>query len=73
MLILTLIGVYFLAGGVFGAAFVARGFAAIGPAARASVGARLLWLPAAALLWPVLAWKWRRARSRGATKPAAQK
>lgn len=71
MLILTFIGVYFLSGGVFAVAFFARGFSAINADARATVGARLLWLPAAALLWPALAWKWRRARGRGATVPPA--
>lgn len=62
MAILTLMGVYLLAGGVFGVAFWARGYAAIAPEARgASPAARLLWTPAAALLWPLLAGKWRRA------------
>jgi len=68
MVILTLMGVYLLAGGVFGIAFLARGYAAIAPQAQgASLATRLLWTPAAVALWPLLAGKWRRA---GKTAPA---
>jgi len=62
MFILTVISVYCLIGGVFGVAFVARGYAALAPGARAGVGARILWLPAAVVLWPLLTLKWWRAR-----------
>lgn len=59
MLILTLLGYYLLAGGVFGIAFFARGYAAIAPESRgASVTVRLLWTPAAVALWPLLLAKW---------------
>ena len=51
----TLIGVYFLLGALFGVFFVARGYKSIDPSAdEASFGVRLLWLPAAIALWPVL-------------------
>jgi len=63
MLILNFLGVYVAIGGVFALAFVARGYAAVAPGARASLGARILWLPAAVALWPLLAVKWWRARA----------
>ena len=54
---------YVVIGALFGAAFVMRGYAVITPQAQgASLGARLLWWPAATALWPLLAWKWRLAR-----------
>ncbi len=60
MLILTIIACYLLLGCVFALAFFFRGYAVIAPEARgASVGMRLLWTPAAVVLWPVLAGKWR--------------
>lgn len=70
-MLLLLIGVYFVAGGVFAAAFFVRGYAAIAPGARASIGARVLWLPAAVALWPHLTVKWLRARRQAATATAA--
>ena len=43
----------------FALAFVTRGAAAIDPAARGMpVLARLLIVPGAAALWPLLLWKW---------------
>lgn len=62
MLILTIFGAYLVIGGVFAAAFLARGFSALAPGAQASFGARILWLPAAVALWPLLTVKWLRAR-----------
>jgi hypothetical protein len=50
---------YFLLGLAFALAFVIRGVAAIDPAARGMpLAARLLVLPGAAALWPLLLWKW---------------
>jgi len=50
-------------GVLFALAFVARGAAAIDPAARAgSLGFRVLILPGAAAFWPLLARMWWRAR-----------
>lgn len=71
MLILTFFGIYVAIGGVFAAAFFVRGYAAIAPGARASIGARVLWLPAAVALWPHLTVKWLRARRQAATATAA--
>jgi hypothetical protein len=52
---------YAACGGVFAVAFVTCGIAQIDPAARgAGVGLRLLLLPGAAVLWPVLLTKWSR-------------
>ncbi len=63
MLILTILGYYLILGGLFGAAFFIRGHAAIAPEARgAPMSVRLLWTPAAVVLWPLLAWKWLRRR-----------
>jgi len=62
MFILTVISVYCLIGVGFACAFVARGYAALAPGAKAGVGARILWLPAAVVLWPLLTVKWWRAR-----------
>lgn len=54
--------VYALAGALFALLFAWRGAAAIDPVARhATLGFRLLVLPGAALLWPVLALRWWRA------------
>lgn len=62
MLILTIACCYLLVGGAFAVGFFARGYAVIVPQARgASLPARLLWIPAAVALWPILAWKWVRA------------
>lgn len=67
MLILTIIGYYLLFGCAFGIAFFVRGHGVIAPEAQgASVAVRLLWTPAAVVLWPLLAVKWlaqRRSRS----------
>jgi hypothetical protein len=54
----TLAG-YLVLGLVFAAAFVTWGVAAIDPAAQGMPRlARLLIVPGAAALWPLLLWKW---------------
>jgi hypothetical protein len=54
----TLAG-YLVLGLAFALAFVSRGVAAIDPAARGMpLLARLLVVPGAAALWPLLLWKW---------------
>lgn len=59
MLTLQILALYALAGGIFALAFLGGGYRVIAPEARgASWGARLLWLPGAAVLWPILAVKW---------------
>jgi hypothetical protein len=50
---------YLVLGLAFALAFVSRGAAAIDPAARGMPWlARLLIMPGAAALWPLLIWKW---------------
>ncbi|MBX2859043.1 MAG: hypothetical protein KTR17_10300 [Cellvibrionaceae bacterium] len=62
-MILQIIALYFFLGLVFSIAFVAKGCSAIDPAAaKAGAGVRLLWVPAAILLWPLLLMKWLAAR-----------
>ncbi len=59
MLILNIFGGYLLLGCAFGVAFFLRGYAALAPEARhASVILRLMWSPAAIMLWPLLLGKW---------------
>jgi hypothetical protein len=58
-LIVGIAGVYLVLGLVFALAFAARGAAAIDPAARGMPwAARLLIVPGAAALWPLMLWKW---------------
>jgi hypothetical protein len=62
------LGGYGLVGLAFALAFVARGAARLDPAARSmALPARLLLIPGAALLWPLMLTKWLRHR----TPPAA--
>jgi hypothetical protein len=50
---------YLVLGVVFALAFVIRGVAAIDPGARGMPRlARLLIVPGAAALWPLMLWKW---------------
>ena len=59
MILLTMLGIYCLAGLLFGVAFFLRGYAALEPGARgASILTRLLWTPASVALWPFLLKKW---------------
>lgn len=65
MILLTLAGYYLLMGCVFALGFFWRGHAAIAPEARgASWVVKLMWTPAAIVLWPLLTAKWLRARNR---------
>jgi hypothetical protein len=58
------LGGYLALGLVFALVFVTRGLAAIDPAARGMPWlARLLVVPGAAALWPLLLWKWFTRRS----------
>lgn len=67
ILLVTLVGIYGLVGILVALPFVLRGVGRIDPAAaQGSIGFRLLIIPGAVALWPVLAWKWAgAARSRG--------
>lgn len=62
-LLLSVIAVYLTIGAIFAIPFSFRGAAAIDPVAtHSSRGFRLLLLPGAAALWPLLALRWARAR-----------
>lgn len=57
--IVRLVGLYTLLGVVFAVVFAWRGARALDQsAARGTWGFRLMILPAAAALWPLLAWWW---------------
>lgn len=59
MILLTMLGIYCLAGLLFGVAFFLRGYAVLEPGARgASIVTRVLWTPASVALWPYLLKKW---------------
>jgi hypothetical protein len=61
-----LLGLYAILGFLFGLAFVSRGVERLDPGARgATLGFRLIILPAAIALWPLLARRW----SSGASAP----
>jgi len=53
---------YVAIGIVSGIAFVTAGVARILPHARVTAGARILWLPGAAILWPYVLMRWCQAR-----------
>ena len=53
---------YGATGIVVGLAFVTVGIAQVLPHTSATAGARILWLPGAALLWPYVLMRWRQAR-----------
>ena len=60
------LGVYGVAGVVFAVPFAWKGAGAIDPAAkRGTWGFRLLALPGAVALWPLMLAKWRRAARGG--------
>lgn len=57
--LLTLVTIYAAAGLLFGLAFVAWGVTRVDPAAKGSRWTfRLLILPGAAMLWPLMAARW---------------
>ena len=65
MFVLTIAAYYLLIGCAFSVAFFWRGYAIIAPEARgASMATRLMWMPAAIALWPLLARKWQANRQR---------
>ncbi len=60
--LVTFATAYLVVGLLFGIAFVSLGAARIDPTARHGTwGFRCVILPASALLWPLLAWRWWRA------------
>jgi len=67
--ILAVVALYAGIGLLFAIAFVVRGIGTVDPGARGGPAAfRLLMIPGAALLWPVMAKKWFRA-ARGERNP----
>ena len=63
MIVAGALGMYALIGFVFALAFVTRGIERVDPAARETgVGFRLLVIPGAAALWPLLLRKWKEAK-----------
>lgn len=57
--LILVLGVYLVMGLGFAVVFVISGAGRISPAARgAGWGFRLLILPGAAVVWPLLAWRW---------------
>ncbi|MCA9293969.1 MAG: hypothetical protein KDA20_09155 [Phycisphaerales bacterium] len=65
--LLTVLGAYGAVGVLFAIAFVCTGAKRIDPVARATpLRVRLLFLPGAAALWPLLAMKWARSRTANA-------
>ncbi|MGH9372534.1 MAG: hypothetical protein ACRD15_13470 [Vicinamibacterales bacterium] len=60
-LLVAAVGAYVAAGVVFAVAFVAWGVSRVDPVAReATIGFRLIILPGAIALWPLLAARWMR-------------
>lgn len=58
-LLLTVAGIYALAGALFAIPFAWRGAGTVEPVAREGTrGFRLLILPGAATLWPLLLYRW---------------
>lgn len=68
-LIVNSLAVYAALGLLFALLFAARGAGRIDPSAKgAGLGFRLLIVPGAAALWPLLAWRW----LRGAQEPPVE-
>ena len=63
MILLYGLALYALIGIVTGIAFVTFGVAQVLPHATVTVPARILWLPGAAILWPYVLMRWRKARA----------
>lgn len=62
-LVVNVLGIYAAIGALFGIAFVIAGIGRIDPVAKDStLGFRLIVLPGAALLWPLLLKRWFGAR-----------
>ena len=64
MILVTAITMYALTGAIFASAFVTRGIDRLDQAARGSgIAFRLIVIPGAAALWPLLLRKWIGAKS----------
>jgi hypothetical protein len=63
-ILVALVGAYVAAGALFAVAFAVWGVSRVDPVARdATPGFRLIILPGAAALWPLLALRWIRRRT----------
>jgi hypothetical protein len=62
MVLLYSLALYAFIGIVTGIAFVTFGVARVLPHASVTAPARILWLPGAAILWPYVLMRWRKAR-----------
>lgn len=72
IVILTVAGLYLGIGCLVGLGFAAMGAASIDAGARgAPLGFRVLILPGAIALWPLIAIRWRRAARSGGKEPHA--
>jgi len=71
MILLYGLALYVFIGIVTGAAFVLFGISQVLPhGASVTVGARILLLPGAAILWPHVLMRWRQARAAAKTRSA---
>ena len=62
MVLIDLLAFYALVGAAIALAFVTIGIARVLPAGTpVTIGARVLLLPGAAILWPYVLWRWIRA------------
>jgi hypothetical protein len=62
MIVFYSLALYAFIGIVTGIAFVTFGVARVLPHASVTAPARILWLPGAAILWPYVLMRWRKAR-----------
>jgi hypothetical protein len=61
VILLYALALYVLVGLVTGVAFVTFGVARVLPHATVTAPARILWLPGAAIFWPYVLMRWRKA------------
>lgn len=61
MIVLDLLALYAATGLAFAGFFVTAGIARVAPGSAMSIGARLLAIPGATILWPYVALRWFRA------------
>ena len=62
MVLIDLVAFYAVVGAAIALAFVTIGIARVLPAGTSvTIGARVLLLPGAAILWPYVLWRWIRA------------
>jgi len=62
MILLYGLALYVFIGIITGVAFVTVGIAQVLPHASVTAGARILWLPGAAIFWPYVLMRWLKSR-----------